>query len=255
MRKRIVTLSFAAFLVAALAAFGQQTPANTSATQSVEQNAPATSNGGQQAGNQNSNSPAAELAHESKTAAEEDDTAVFKHSPVVRWIASKLGLKPQIEYWALYGFDFAIVAVLIVWGWKKNIPAAFRSRTAAIRKTMDEAQAASADANRRLADIEARLAKLDQEIAQMASLADKEAVTEEARIRAAAEQDSQRIVEGAQAEIESSARTAMRDLKTYAADLAVSLAEKRIVVDSGTDHQLVQNFSRELGGGNGSGGR
>lgn len=254
MKKLIVRLSFTALLVASFAALGQQSaPANASATKAVEQNAPTTPNSTPQAGNQNT--PAAELAHESNAAAEADETAVFKHSPVVRWIASKLGLKPQVEYWALYGFDFAIVAVLIIWAWKKNVPAAFRNRTAGIRKTMDEAQAASADANRRLAEIEARLAKIDHEIAQMAASADQEAAAEEARIRAAAEQDSHRIVEGAQAEIESSARTAMRDLKAYATDLAISLAEKRIVVDAGTDQQLVQNFSRELGGNNSSGGR
>jgi F-type H+-transporting ATPase subunit b len=248
MMRRVAKFWLAAVLLAAMAASGQQpAPAQQPA---------ASSSNSQQTTNSNASSPSQELARQSNAAEKgEDETAAFKHSPVVRWIASKLGISAQAEYWVLYGIDFAIIAFLIAWAWKKNVPAAFRTRTATIRKTMDEAQAASADANRRLGDIEARLARLDQEIAKMAAAADTEAAAEEARIRAAADQDSQRIVAGAQAEIESSARIALRELKAHAADLAISLAEKRIQVDAATDHQLVQNFSRELGGSNGSGAR
>ena len=200
--------------------------------------------------------PGQQLAHASNTAAEGgeaegDETAQFKHSPVVRWLSSKLGISVQSEYWVLYSIDFLIIALAIGWVWKANIPAAFRARTASIRKTMDEAQTASADANRRLGEIEGRLSRLDQEIAQMRASAEAEAVAEEARIRAAAEEDSRKIVEASQAEIESASRTAQRDLKAYAAQLAVELAEKKIQVDPATDRQLVQRFSRELGAGDG----
>jgi len=193
-----------------------------------------------------SETPGQQLARESNEAAEGDENAQFKHSPTVRWIASKLGISVQAEYWVLYTIDFLIIALAVGWIWKKNIPGAFKARTQDIRKTMDEAQAASADANRRLSDIEGRLSKLDQEIAQMRASAEAEAAAEEARIKAAAEEDSRKIVEAAQAEIESSARVAQRGLKAYAAELAVSLAEKRMQVDANTDRQLVQRFSREL---------
>lgn len=195
---------------------------------------------------QASETPAQQLAHESKEAAEGDENAQFKHSPVVRWMSSKLGISAQAEYWVLYSIDFLIIALAIGWIWKKNVPGAFRERTATIRKTMDEAQAASADANRRLSEIEGRLAKLDQEIAAMRTSADAEAAAEEQRIRAAAEEDSRKIVAAAQAEIESSGRLAQRELKAYAAELAVTLAEQKIQVDANTDRALVQRFSREL---------
>ena len=244
--------SFAAAILALCLLAGGVLYAQQATPPASPQNSPISS--GQQA-DENQNSPAQELARTSNTAAEGDETIGFKHSPVVRWISSKLGISVEAGYWILYSLDFAIIAVLIAWFWKKNIPAAFRTRTASIRKTMDEAQAASADANRRLGEIEARLAKLDQEIAKMAAAADTEAAAEEARIHSAAEQDSRRIIEAAQAEIESSARLARRELKSYAAELAVALAEKRIQVDPGTDHQLVQNFSQELAGSNGKGRR
>ncbi len=187
-----------------------------------------------------------ELAHESKEAAEGDESAQFKHSPMVRRFAKLLGISVQTEYWVLYTIDFLLIALAIGWLWKKNLPGAFRERTATIRKTMDEAQAASADANRRLSEIEGRLAKLDQEIAQMRASAEVDAAAEEQRIRAAAEEDSHKIVQAAQAEIESSGRAAQRELKAYAAELAVTLAEQRMRVDANTDRALVQKFSREL---------
>ena len=241
--KKSASILVSLVLCSGIAVCAQQQPSAHPATeQKTEQSAP---------GTRDAQSPSQQLAHASNEAAEGEETAAFKHSPVVRWMASKMGISPRAEYWVLYSIDFGIIAALIVWGWKSNIPAAFRTRTATIRKTMEEAQAASAEAVRRLGDIEGRLAKLDQEIAQMRSSAEAEAAAEEARIRAAAEEDSRKIVESAHAEIESSARTAQRDLKAYAAELAVSLAEKKISVDPATDQQLVRNFSRELGSTNG----
>jgi F0F1-type ATP synthase membrane subunit b/b' len=40
---------------------------------------------------------------------------------------------------------------------------------------------------------------------------------------------------------------AQRELKAYAAELAVSLAEKRIKVDAATDRALVETFVGQLG--------
>ena len=244
MKRFFFTLVFTlALLTFASAQEPAAAPADARAQQSAAEKKSAESN---------AQTPGQQLAHASNKAAEGgeaegDETAQFKHSPVVRWLSSKLGISVQSEYWVLYSIDFLIIALAIGWVWKANIPAAFRARTASIRKTMDEAQAASADANRRLSEIEGRLSRLDQEIAQMRASAEADAAAEEARIRAAAEEDSRKIVEASQAEIESASRTAQRDLKAYAAQLAVELAEKKIQVDPATDRQLVQRFSRELG--------
>ena len=236
MKSVLAVLALSALLAMGVAAQEQHpasTPPSSGAQASPEQK-------------QTSESPGQQLAHASNEAAEADENAQFKHSPVVRWMSSKLGISARAEYWVLYSIDFVLIALAIGWIWKKNIPGAFRTRTAAIRKTMDEAQAASADANRRLSDIEGRLAKLDQEIAQMRASAETEAAAEEQRIRAGAEEDSRKIVAAAQAEIESSGRLAQRELKAYAAELAVTLAEQKIQVDANTDRALVQKFSREL---------
>ncbi len=236
--------TLAAFALTASLALGaaarEQHPASTPPPSNAQQASP------EQPQSQGGQSPGQQLAHASNEAAEGEENAQFKHSPVVRWMSSHLGISAQAEYWVLYSIDFLLIALAIGWIWKKNIPGAFRERTASIRKTMDEAQAASADANRRLSEIEGRLARLDQEIGQMRASAEAEAAAEEQRIRAAAEDDSRKIIAAAQAEIESSGRLAQRELKAYAAELAVTLAEQKIQVDANTDRALVQKFSREL---------
>jgi F-type H+-transporting ATPase subunit b len=189
-----------------------------------------------------------ELAETSREAAgEEEGHAEFKHSSSVRWIADITGLSLQSAYWLAVLFNFAVIAAAIVWFSKSSLPQMFRARTRNIQKTMEEARRSSEDAGKRLEQIEGRLAKLDAEIAAMRSAADAEAAEEEERIRLAAEEDRRKIVESTAAEIQAAARLAQRELKAYAAELAVSLAEKRITVDPTTDRALVETFVQQLG--------
>jgi F-type H+-transporting ATPase subunit b len=185
----------------------------------------------------------------------EDETKVFKESPSVEWVAKHTGLSLRSAYWMLISLNFAIIAGLIIWGWKKNVPAMFRTRTENIRKNLDEARRASEDANRRLANIETRLSKLDGEIAEMRKNAEAEAIAEEQRIRAAAEEDRRKVIEAAEQEIDAAAKAARRDLKAYAASLAVSLAEKKIQIDRNTDQALVTRFVHDLARSGGKDGR
>ncbi len=226
-------------------------PAQPSASPSTPaQPAPA---GADQAQNPSVQGAGAELAETSRHAAEEDENAQFKQSASVRWLASLTGMSPHSAYWVFIVFNFVVVAGAIVIVSKSSLPAMFRTRTASIQRGIEEARQSSQDAQRRLHDIETRLAKLDGEIAAMRSAAEAEAVAEEARIRAAAEEEAHKIAEAAGQEIEAAARLARRELTAYAADLAVSLAGKRIQVDAATDRALVRGFVEQLGQTNGSG--
>jgi F-type H+-transporting ATPase subunit b len=189
-----------------------------------------------------------QLAHESRKAAgeEKDETAEFKQSSSVRLIAKWTGLDLQRSYWLSVVTNFVVVAALLVWVGRKYVPKMFRDRTAAIQKAMQEAQKASEEARRRLSEIESRLMKLDVEIGMMRDAAEKEATAEEARIKAAAEEDARKIVAAAEQEIAATAKAARRQLTAYAADLAVGLAQKQIRVDSATDQALVHNFAGQL---------
>jgi F-type H+-transporting ATPase subunit b len=191
---------------------------------------------------------ARQLAHESNEAAgeEKDETAAFKQSAPVRWIAEKTGLTLQHAYWLCVILNFAVIGIVLLQvGWK-HLPGAFRNRSASIQRSMQEAQKASEEARRKLAEIESRLMKLDVEIGRMRDSAEAEAAAEEVRIKAAAEEDARKIIESAEQEIAAAAKAARRELTAYAADLAVGLAKKQIHVDAATDESLVNNFAGQL---------
>ena len=208
--------------------------------------------------------PGRELAHESNESVgrdesggkeEKDEMEEFKHSPSVQAIHRLTGLSVQQAYWASYILNFVVIAALSIWAGRKFLPGLFRDRTAAIQKAMQEAQKASAEARQKLAEIESRLQKLDVEIGMMRDAAEREGAAEEARIKAAAEEDAQKIVASAEQEIAAAAKAARRQLTAHAADLAVGLAQKQIHVDAATDKTLVSNFAGELGSASESSGK
>ena len=241
-----ILVLFAGLLTGAMAA-----PQNGAQPAPAEQkNQPAAAQSGQAGRGESSNSFGQELAQASREAAgESDQTAQFKFSPSVRWLGHVLGIGVRGAYWLSFTLNFAVLAVLLYLVSRSRIPAMFRSRTASIRKAMEEAARASAEANQRLGEIEARLARLDHEISAMQQQAEKEAAGEEEKLRLAAAQDARRMVEAAEQEIAAAATMARRDLKAYAAELSVSLAEKRIRIDQDTDAALVRGFAEQLSDG------
>src|SRR6202158_2255521 len=102
----------------------------------------------------------------------------------------------------------------------------FRNRSQSIQRALEEARAASQDANRRLADIENRLRQLDVEIGQMQAAAEKEADAEEARILKAAEEDIRKVVLAAEQEIAAAANTVRRALTAHHPSQAIALARQ-----------------------------
>src|SRR5436190_8585963 len=102
---------------------------------------------------------------------EEDETAQFKHSASVRWIAKKTALSLDHAYWVVVVVNFVLVVCLIPVIIKlllgSNLATVFRNRTNFIQKSLEEARKASEDAGRRISEIESRLGRRDEEIAGM----------------------------------------------------------------------------------------
>jgi len=194
-----------------------------------------------------------DLVKESKAAehAEEgevhEENAEFKYSSMVQKLGHMVGLGTHGMYWLSMAVNFAVLAAFFWVLLKSKLPQMFRDRTTAIQKALKEAQAASAEASRRLGDIEARLAKLDSEVSDIRAGAEREGAAEEARMRAAAEDDKRKVVEAAESEIAAIARSARHDLKSFAASLAVDIASRKIKVDDNTDRALVRQFVDHLG--------
>lgn len=246
MRQRLLPVLLAvSFLVLLCAAASAQ-----SQPQQAKPSEPASAAASPQSGPANEAKPEAKpeagqgAKHEAK---EEDEEAQFKQSDSVKWLARITGLSPSAAYWASVVLNFVIVAAMLVVFLKSPMATFFRERTVGIRKSLEEARQSSAEASRRLSEIEARLAKLDAETAEMRAVADREAGKEEEAARVAAEEAKGKIVQGAEQEIAAAARLARGELKSYAAELAVSLAEKKIQITAATDRALVKEFVDHLG--------
>jgi F-type H+-transporting ATPase subunit b len=190
---------------------------------------------------------------ESAQAEARDEEAQFKESPSVQFLAKKIGVSVTTAYWICAIFNFAVIAGAIIWAMKAGLPGVFRNRTSAIQKGIEEARKMSAESTAKLQDIEARLAKLDQDIASMKLQAEQDAEAEDRRLRAATEEEKKKIIAASEQEIEAASSTARRDLKKYAAELAIALAEKRITVDEAADKNLVREFAAQMDNGQSKG--
>lgn len=192
-------------------------------------------------------SPEAQSPEKSKQ--EESENDAYRHSAAVRALGAKLGLNAEQAATAFTITNFVLLVIGLGWVLLKTLPKLFRDRNTAIQKHLVDARTATAEASARLSGVEARLAKLDGQIAAMRIQAEKDAAADEQRIKAAVEDEKQKILDAAEQEIASATSQARRQIQQFAADLAIDQAAKKLVVTAETDRLLVQNFARRLTGG------
>jgi len=186
---------------------------------------------------------------------EEDQGEALKHSAMVQKLGTMMGVSTDAAATTFEVLNFAVLALAIGWFLAKTLPATFRSRTSSIQKELVDARTATEEASIRLSGVEDRLAKLDGQIAEMRAQAEKDAILEEQRLRAAVAEEKVRILAAADQEIASASLTAQRTLQKYAAELAIEQAAKKLVVSAETDRLLVQQFARRLVGDDSTGGQ
>jgi F0F1-type ATP synthase membrane subunit b/b' len=104
----------------------------------------------------------------------------------------------------------------------------FAARTESIRQGLEDAARASREAQERYAEVERRLANLGAEIEKLKTQACEESGAEGERMRAESDRALRKIQEQMEQDIAAAAKAARQELRVYAAELAVSLAEKRI---------------------------
>jgi len=146
--------------------------------------------------------------------------------------------------------NFAILAGVTVWVFVKLLPPVFRKRTEAVSSAITDATNAKAAADAQLRDAESRLANLQKEVAELRALAEREAVAEVERLRAATHSDAQKIAAAAIAEIEATERAARLELKALAANLAVDGAETLLAkqLTPKAQESLISNFVKTMEG-------
>ena len=178
---------------------------------------------------------------------EETGDDVYRHSASVKWLARWLHVDKETAARLFEYLNFAVLAGAVLFAMLKFLPKTFRANREDIQHRLVEARTATQEANERLAAIEQRLAKLDEEIAAITKQAEKDSVEDEARIKASIETERERIVEAVSRDIAAASSAAQRDLKRFAAELAVDRAAQRMMLSEDDDRALVQEFSQSLG--------
>jgi F-type H+-transporting ATPase subunit b len=198
-------------------------------------------------------SPASADASKAQPAADQQDSEsdsgddVYRHSASVKWLGGWMHLGKESSARLFEYLNFAILAGAILFALLKYLPKTFRENREKIQRQLADARKATEEAHERLAAIEQRLGRLDEEIAAISKQAEKDSVEDEARIKASIEAERKRIVDGVTKDIAAAGSAAQRDLKQFAAGLAVDRAAERIALTEADDHALMQEFAQSLG--------
>ncbi len=145
--------------------------------------------------------------------------------------------------------NFGLLAFGLGYLMAKSLPPLFRSRTTEIQKDITEAQQTKREAEERAAAIEKRVSALGEEIEAFRGRARAEMEQEAARIAEETARQIEKLMRQAAVEIETAGKAAGRDLKSYAAKLALDLAEQRIrtrLEASTAANGLVEDFVHDL---------
>ncbi|MBL8293769.1 MAG: hypothetical protein JNN08_18130 [Bryobacterales bacterium] len=140
--------------------------------------------------------------------------------------------------------NFGFLAALIVYAVAKNAPPFFRQRTADIQKSILEAKRIREEADARAAEVDRKLANIAADIESMRTQAHREMEAEATRVKEETTRMLARAEEHARQEIESLTKHAENELQSYAAQLAIDLARKKVEarMNDSTQSALVDQF-------------
>lgn len=175
-----------------------------------------------------------------ETAAEDEN--VYRHTPLVQSLAKSFHLDVETTARLFEYINFAIIALAILIPLIRVMPKVIRKRSETLKHDLEAARKTTADANARLSAVEAKLSKLDSEIAAIRSQVEEESKHDEQRIKASIGEESDRIVAAAEQEIAVASAQAKRELRHFAADLAIEQAAKQLVLTPETDRALIAEF-------------
>jgi F0F1-type ATP synthase membrane subunit b/b' len=130
----------------------------------------------------------------------------------------------------------------------KNAGPFFATRSATIRKDLEESLRQSKDAEARVAETNRRLATLESEIAAVRAESDRDLQLGTERLARQTAEEFARIQAHAEQEIAIAGKDAHMQLKRYSAELAIGLAEQKVRarMNTATDEALVEGFVRDL---------
>jgi len=202
------------------------------------------------AGSSASGSATAPAADAPKTQEEQEKAFLFE-GPLVKWTAKTFSLTAETASGIFQVVNFVLIVLIVGIPIARILPKIFHKRSETLGGNLKTAREATADANARLSAVEAKLAGLDEEIKKFRTEVERESLEDEARIKASLGEESARIVQAAEQELNVAAAQARRGLRHFAADLAIEQATKQMVLTPETDKALISEFIGGVAAGKG----
>jgi F-type H+-transporting ATPase subunit b len=155
---------------------------------------------------------------------------------------------PGLELWKF--FNLFLFIVVMVYFLKRPLSDAFRARREGIRQELQKAREERDLALAKLAEVQSRLERLDSEVAAIKEHSISEAQAERERISRDTEQEILKLQEQSQREILGAGKVAKHELRRFAAQQSVRLAEEivRREIRSEDDARLIELNVEQMGG-------
>ncbi len=159
------------------------------------------------------------------------------------------GLSPLMEMVLLWA-NFAILAIGLGYLIKKYGAPFFAARSQRIEREIVEATKTRQDAEARSAEVDRRLANLENDLAALRTESRQELDSLERNANAKTSAEIAKIQSNAEQEIAAAGKMARMDLKRFSAELAVQMAGEKIRARMTPDAQqaLVRDFVKNLDG-------
>ena len=124
--------------------------------------------------------------------------------------------------------NFVILVGALGYVLRKPLADFYKSRSTSLQKALEEGRKALEAAQGQLQAVEEKLRRLDAEIAEFKASAAQEMEAERQRLRQSSAEEVARILDAARAQTETAVRGAKLELRNYAAQKSVALAEELI---------------------------
>ncbi|MGD0923506.1 MAG: ATP synthase F0 subunit B [Terriglobia bacterium] len=161
--------------------------------------------------------------------------------------AGEEGGEPKHE--ALFKWiNFVILAGGLAYVLRKPLREFFTQRSASIRKSLEEGRKALEASQAQLQAVEEKLQHFEEEMAAFRAAALREMDAERERLRQATAHEMEKMLASVQTQMEMTTKQARVELKLYAAEQAVEMAQKMIGqrLDEAGQQRLVRQFMAGL---------
>jgi F0F1-type ATP synthase membrane subunit b/b' len=154
---------------------------------------------------------------------------------------------PGLELWKFFNLlAFILLALYLHRRFGRPIKEALRSRGEAIKRELKQAKEERDQALAKLSEIEARFANLDTEVGKVKARNAAEIAAERERIKSATDSELARMRDQAKREIESAGKIERQEVRRFAAQESVRMAEDILKKEIGpAEHERLTDRSIE----------